>query len=170
MSSAILFPDRLDGFPWIASPWVTLKPKFKNSPTVLVIHSGATGAGVEEYLVKPGDGRIASAHLAWSARLRCLVQMVPVSREAMHVGGGVWRGIKRVNPISYGLELPGPWNGPRDDHQRSELVRAALALRAVDPDLEFWVCHWEIEDDRHDPGPGFKPEWMTETGLVHGIP
>lgn len=165
----------LPGWPRVEAPESCIGQSFAAAPRLIVLHSGDRYPGVAEYFRSPGTRRV-SAHFAWSNTWRGLVQMVPLDREAMHAGcGGRAKCIhhrectgryegQRVNAISWGIELPGPWDQHRDEDQMRELMALLSELRQQAP-IEAIAAHSAICLQRRDPGPGLDWERLKGLGL-----
>ena len=100
---------------------------------------------------------------AASARVRELVQFVPIDRRAWHAGESRWRGRARCNDFSIGVELEGTDEAPFDARQYGTLASLIAALRARLP-LRAIAAHSDIAPGRKtDPGPGFDwPRLLAE--------
>jgi AmpD protein len=84
-----------------------------------------------------------------------LVQFVPTSRRAWHAGDSSWRGRRRCNDFSLGVELEGTDDGPFEAAQYQRLAALISILRKRIP-LRELAAHSEIAPGRKtDPGPGF---------------
>lgn len=157
---------------WHPSLWTQLEarhygPRFQVEPWLLVIHSGAIGDGVAEYLANPGDGRKVSAHISWSRQYRGFVQQVPLSHVAWHCGGSRYNGQGRLNQQSIGIELPGPWDKERGDDELGLLRETVIGLLGILP-LTTVVRHSDIDNRKKDPGPGFRWDCLAGLGLEIG--
>lgn len=157
---------------WLASreqlPAKHYGPRFQAEPWLLVIHSGELGPGVAEYFAEPGDGRLVSAHFAWSKQLYGFAQCVPLSHVAWHCGGSRYKGRGKLNFCSIGVELPGPWDKARDEIELGELRRLAQDLILAVPSLRVAVRHSDIDQQKKDPGPGFRWGCVDGLGLETG--
>ena len=138
---------RLPGYPWLAARYHG--PVFRTPPTLLVIHSGATGDDVAGYLHTMSDGRVASAHVSARSSNGDFVQQVAMTAIAYHAGGSRCMGRQRVNDWSIGAEAPA--------HRGEDLDRQFLALVSalvqVVPSLEYYTTHRAIKATRRDPLP-----------------
>jgi N-acetyl-anhydromuramyl-L-alanine amidase AmpD len=166
----------LIGWPRLDAPASCIGRPLAAPPHMIVIHSGASSPAVAEYLHYMLDGRKASAHFAWSSQVGGLVQMVPLTHEAMHAGCGdrvtcKFHGLgtcdgryegQRVNAISWGIELPGPWKQKRDADQHDKLVALIGELVQL-ASIDAIVAHSAICKDRKDPGPGL--DWTRLEGF-----
>lgn len=147
-------------------------PLFECRPYLLVIHSGVTSAAVAEYLRDPPDGRVVSAHLAWSASVGGFVQGVALNVVAWHVGGS--RAIiggrvnRRLNFGSVGLELPGPWDMDRTAYA-GVTREAVIHLMEAIPSLRYVAAHRDIDGRKRDPGPGWDWSTLDKLGLTRVV-
>jgi N-acetyl-anhydromuramyl-L-alanine amidase AmpD len=160
---------------WCSDSWPEMPakhwgPMFQINPNLLVIHSGSKSEGVAEFFqkigqVKYGDRMVkVSTHLAWCAD-GFFCQCVPFDRVAWHCGGSRFRGERRLNFLSIGIELPGPWDGDRSDAQLKTLRKTVRRLKEIVPSLLTVVRHSDIDARKRDPGPGFKWECLDGLGL-----
>ncbi|HZQ75254.1 MAG TPA: 1,6-anhydro-N-acetylmuramyl-L-alanine amidase AmpD [Burkholderiales bacterium] len=95
-----------------------------------------------------------------------LVQFVPVQRRAWHAGESAWRGRRRCNDYSVGIELEGADDAPFEPAQYAALARLAPALRAALP-LRHVAAHSDIAPGRKtDPGAGF--DWARALRALAG--
>jgi N-acetyl-anhydromuramyl-L-alanine amidase AmpD len=157
--------DRLAGYDWLKARWADYGKPFKESPVLVVIHSGATAPGVAEYLNRVPDGRKVSAHFSWSSRRGLFVQQVELGRESWHAGGTTWLG-RRTNSVSISVELPGPWRtNPRSPRERELLRELLRALCPALPSLRWVVGHEHLSSAKRDPGPGVGSDWFEGLGL-----
>jgi AmpD protein len=93
-----------------------------------------------------------------------LIQFVPVGRRAWHAGESLWRGRKRCNDFSVGVELEGTDDASFAPAQYAGLVELIGALRSSLPTLAV-AAHSDIAPARKtDPGPFF--EWRRCLALV----
>ncbi|HYX65213.1 MAG TPA: 1,6-anhydro-N-acetylmuramyl-L-alanine amidase AmpD [Burkholderiales bacterium] len=93
-----------------------------------------------------------------------LVQFVPVWRRAWHAGASTWRGRRRCNDFSLGIELEGVDTAPFEPGQYRALARLWRALRAPLP-LRHVAAHSDIAPGRKsDPGRGF--DWPRFLSLL----
>jgi AmpD protein len=84
-----------------------------------------------------------------------VVQFVPVHRRAWHAGESAWRGRRRCNDFSIGVELEGTDAAAFEDVQYERLIPLIGALRSVLP-LQDAAAHSDIAPGRKtDPGPRF---------------
>lgn len=164
---------------WHSAAWPQLEakhygPRFQTLPWLLVIHSGSRSPNVAEFFNKIGEVYYkskkrwvkVSAHISWSGKKKCFVQCVPFSHVAWHCGGSRFRGNRRLNFCSIGIELPGPWNKPRDSELR--LLRETVDIVTHILPLKVAVRHSDIDPRKKDPGPGF--EWSSLEGLGLELP
>jgi N-acetyl-anhydromuramoyl-L-alanine amidase len=100
------------------------------------------------------------AHLKVSAHFLVrrdgeLIQFVPCAKRAWHAGESTWRGRKRCNDYSIGIELEGVDDQPFADIQYEQLARLTQALQTAYSALDI-VGHSDIAPARKtDPGPCF---------------
>lgn len=139
-------------------------PMFQIKPWLLVMHSGSKAARVAEYFQEPEDDRKVSTHLAWSAKLDNFAQCVSFSNIAWHVGGSRYRGMRRLNMQSIGIELAGPYDKNRDD-EKERIINCVTGVCNILPSLTTIVRHSDIDEKKKDPGQGFKMKWLEFTGL-----
>jgi N-acetyl-anhydromuramoyl-L-alanine amidase len=84
-----------------------------------------------------------------------VVQFVPVHRRAWHAGESSWRGRRRCNDFSVGIELEGSDDGPFDLPQYESLIALARSLCRSLPLREF-AAHSDVAPGRKtDPGACF---------------
>ena len=95
-----------------------------------------------------------SAHF-FVTRDGVVTQFVSCSDRAWHAGISCWRGRRRCNDFSIGIELEGGENEPFTEVQYAALARLARDLTARYP-IEEIVGHADIAPGRKtDPGPHF---------------
>lgn len=90
-----------------------------------------------------------------------LVQFVPFSARAWHAGESSFRGVRRCNDYSIGIELEGADETPYDDRQYPVLAAVLKALFLVYPGLgvRALAAHSDVAPGRKtDPGPAF--DWL----------
>ena len=90
-----------------------------------------------------------------------LVQFVPFHERAWHAGESFFRGRRRCNDFSMGIELEGDDNTPYDDRQYSTLSAVLHALFLAYPGLSArqLAGHCDVAPGRKsDPGPAF--DWL----------
>ena len=146
---------------WDFIPAKCSSPLFASLPWLIVVHSGESGEGVAEYFNNPTDGRVVSAHIAWSKKKKRFAQCVPLNRVAWHCGGSVFEGKKHLNFCSIGVELPGPWDKKRTALEK-ELFRNSLGLLLeIIPSLRVITTHRLIDARKRDPGLGFDRSWLA---------
>jgi len=84
-----------------------------------------------------------------------LLQFVPVQRRAWHAGASCWRGRRRCNDFSIGVELEGVEESAFEDLQYERLNELVRALRVALP-LNDIAAHSDVAPDRKtDPGAHF---------------
>lgn len=101
-----------------------------------------------------------SSHLL-IRRDAALVQFVPFSERAWHAGESAFRGVRRCNDYSIGIELEGVDETPYDDRQYPVLVAVLKALFRAYPGLgaRDLAAHSDVAPGRKtDPGPAF--DWL----------
>ena len=106
------------------------------------------------------EGLEVSAHIL-VRRDGSVVQFVPFSERAWHAGESSFRGTRRCNDYSIGIELEGEDHTPYEDAQYASVVAAILALCTAYPTLDFRriAGHCDIAPGRKtDPGPAF--DWL----------
>ena len=90
-----------------------------------------------------------------------LLQFVPLTRRAWHAGDSVFRGRRRCNDFSIGIELEGEDETPYADEQYATLVDLVDAMRTAYPAItgREVAAHSDISPGRKsDPGPAF--DWL----------
>jgi AmpD protein len=93
-----------------------------------------------------------------------VIQFVPCTRRAWHAGESEWRGRRRCNDFSIGVELEGTDTSPYADVQYRRLARLAVALRRRYPIADI-VGHSDVAPTRKtDPGPEF--DWPRLRAFV----
>jgi len=93
-----------------------------------------------------------------------LLQFVPCAARAWHAGESAWRGRRRCNDFSIGIELEGADDAPYAMPQYTMLARLVRALRRRYP-IEEVVGHSDIAPGRKtDPGPAF--DWARLARLL----
>lgn len=93
-----------------------------------------------------------------------VIQFVPCARRAWHAGESEWRGRRRCNDFSIGVELEGTDTSPYADVQYRRLARLVVALRRRYPIADI-VGHSDVAPTRKtDPGPAF--DWLRLRALV----
>ncbi len=101
-----------------------------------------------------------SAHLL-IRRDGSLVQFVPFTERAWHAGDSSFRGRKRCNDFSIGVELEGEDQIAYDDRQYEVLCAVVKAICCAYPDISTrqLVGHCDVAPARKsDPGPAF--DWL----------
>ena len=84
-----------------------------------------------------------------------VIQFVSTAQRAWHAGVSVWRGRRRCNDFSVGVELEGADDCAFDDAQYTALADLTQALRVRYPIADI-VGHADIAPGRKtDPGPFF---------------
>lgn len=171
---------RLVGVPFISSP--DHGGHFAPAPRFVVIHytAGRTMDGAVQTLTAKDENYV-SAHVC-IARDGALKQLVAFDTIAYHAGESIWKGVRRLNTCSIGIELVNPgfvdvnqtpiggWpvyyathkhGGPKrawytyTAPQIAACVELCRALKALYP-IEEFVGHDDIAPTRKlDPGPAF---------------
>ena len=103
------------------------------------------------------EGVRVSAH-AFIDRRGTVTQYVPFDRRAWHAGASIYRGRKRCNDFSIGIELEGVDDRPYDERQYAAAIALLRALFAAYPRLTLAsvVGHADVAPGRKtDPGPAF---------------
>jgi len=106
------------------------------------------------------EGMAVSAHLL-IRRDGLLLQFVPFHRRAWHAGASSFRGRKRCNDFSIGIELEGCDGTRYADAQYQCLVAVIRALQQAYPgvDTRCIAGHCDVAPGRKtDPGPAF--DWL----------
>ena len=147
---------------------------------LLVIHAISLppgefgGSGVEELFLNRLDpaehpyyasiaGLRVSAHF-FVRRDGSLTQFVRCEKRAWHAGESTWRGRRRCNDFSIGIELEGTDEVPFDSAQYETLATLTLALRRAYP-ITAMAGHSDIAPGRKsDPGPHF--DWAHYRALI----
>lgn len=87
-----------------------------------------------------------------------IVQYVPFNKRAWHAGLSEFRGQKKCNDFSIGIELEGTESQPYTDKQYQQLIAVTKTLIAHYPDLsnQHIARHSDISPGRKtDPGASF---------------
>jgi AmpD protein len=105
-----------------------------------------------------------SAHISWSGKIDGFVQCVPFSHVAWHCGGSRFRGERKLNFCSIGIELPGPWEKDRDE-ELPILRETVENIMGIIPSIKVAVRHSDIDSRKKDPGPGFDWACLRDLGL-----
>jgi len=93
-----------------------------------------------------------------------LLQFVACDRRAWHAGESQWRGRRRCNDFSIGIELEGTDESPYTDLQYSELARLTLEVQTRYA-IQDIAGHSDIAPGRKtDPGPAF--DWTRYRALL----
>lgn len=93
-----------------------------------------------------------------------LIQFVPCAKRAWHAGESSWKGRRRCNDFSIGIEMEGTGEVPFTDAQYERLAALARALTARYPIADS-VGHSDVAPGRkHDPGPRF--DWPRYRRLL----
>ena len=90
-----------------------------------------------------------------------IVQFVPFNERAWHAGASNFRGRRRCNDFSIGIELEGEDETPYDDRQYKVLPQVLKALIRAYPGISAREIagHCDVSPGRKsDPGPAF--DWM----------
>ena len=90
-----------------------------------------------------------------------LLQFVPMTARAWHAGDSCFRGRRRCNDFSVGIELEGEDETPYDDRQYRVLAPVIRAIQAAWPSItnRHLAAHSDIAPGRKtDPGPAF--DWL----------
>ncbi len=179
----------LDGAGWLAGARHIPSPNFDERPagtvvSLLVIHGVSlppgrfSGDGVERLFTNRLDpeahpyyralrGVEVSAHF-FIRRDGSLMQFVACERRAWHAGVSEWKGRKRCNDFSIGVELEGTDTRPYTARQYARLARLTASLRARYP-LRDLAGHSDIAPGRKtDPGTGF--DWARLQALLGDRP
>jgi len=114
-------------------------------------------------------GMEVSAHVL-IRRDGAVIQFVPLTERAWHAGESCFRGERRCNDFSIGIELEGEDETPYDDRQYPVLQAVIRALCTAYPGISprEIAGHCDIAPGRKtDPGPAF--DWLRlYDGLGHG--
>ncbi len=98
-----------------------------------------------------------------------VIQYVPFNQRAWHAGESRFRGRRRCNDFSIGIELEGEDQTPYDDRQYPVLANVLEALFSAYPGLSARrvAAHADIAPGRKtDPGPAF--DWLRLYDLLAG--
>lgn len=113
-------------------------------PSAHPYYAGIAGLRVSAHFLIRRDGEI--------------IQFVPCLLRAWHAGVSVWRGRKRCNDYSIGIEVEGADDVSYEDAQYAQLTVLTRALLARYPIADI-VGHADVAPDRKtDPGPSF--DWL----------
>jgi hypothetical protein len=159
---------RLEGYPWLPTPYHDQLQWLEAPPNLVVIHSGSRSPKVAEYLHRMPDKRKVAVHFAWHGGRQLFVQMAELNREGWHVGGSRFADVpERPNTFSYGIELPGPWaENPRSLKQKRRLRRLLHAIRPLCGSPCYLTAHEFIDYGKRDPGPGVDRGWFDGLGYT----
>ena len=93
-----------------------------------------------------------------------LIQFVPCSRRAWHAGESNWKGRRRCNDFSIGIEVEGTGEVPFTDAQYQRLAELTRALMGRYPNADI-VGHSDVAPGRKmDPGPHF--DWARYRAML----
>jgi AmpD protein len=93
-----------------------------------------------------------------------LFQFVPCGKRAWHAGASKWKGRRRCNDFSIGIELEGSGEAPFTAAQYRKLAKLTRALLARYPIVDI-AGHSDVAPGRkHDPGPHF--DWARYRRLA----
>ena len=169
---------------WVAGARRVLSPNCDSRPpgsdvTLLVLHSislprGEYGGDAIERLFTNRLDPAAHASFAELTGLRvsahflvrragALIQFVPLRSRAWHAGVSSWRGRKRCNDYSIGIELEGTDDSPFADAQYDRLAKLGRTLCAVLP-IRDLAAHSDVAPGRKtDPGTRFDwPRFLSD--------
>ncbi len=169
---------------WVAGARRVVSPNCDNRPpgsdvTLLVLHSislprGEYGGDAIERLFTNRLEPAAHASFAELTGLRvsahflvrrdaALIQFVPLRSRAWHAGVSSWRGRKRCNDYSVGIELEGTDHSPFADAQYDRLAKLGRTLCAVLP-IRDLAAHSDVAPGRKtDPGTRFDwPRFLSD--------
>lgn len=161
---------------FVASPNCDERPAHAE-PELLVVHGislppGEFGGPEIERLftncldwdAHPYFGRIRGLEVSSHLLIRRdgeLVQFVPFVQRAWHAGDSCFRGRRRCNDFSIGVELEGEDETPYDDRQYETLIGVAAAIIRACPRISAREIagHSDLAPGRKtDPGPAF--DWL----------
>ncbi len=178
----------IDDTGWLAGARVLESPNHDARPAdtpieLIVIHGislppGEYGGGYVQQFFQNRLDPSGHAYFAGICELRvsahCLVerdgtvtQFVSFADRAWHAGESEWRGRKRCNDFSVGIELEGCDDEAYTDAQYESLAKLARALRATYPGIsaDALAGHSDIAPGRKtDPGPFF--DWPRLRSLL----
>ena len=175
----------VDAEGWLSGVRRVASPNFDERPegtaiTLLVVHNISLppgefgGSGVEELFTNRLDpaahpyyqglcGLRVSSHL-FVRRDGETIQFVACGRRAWHAGESRWRGRRRCNDFSIGIELEGADDVPFTGAQYHALARLTRTLQQAYPIADI-VGHSDIAPRRKtDPGPLF--DWPRYRALI----
>lgn len=96
-----------------------------------------------------------------------LIQFVPCAKRAWHAGASSWKGRRRCNDFSIGIELEGSGDVPFTEAQYRRLGTLTRALQARYPIADI-VGHADVAPGRkEDPGPHF--DWARYRSMLGDV-
>lgn len=141
----ISLPPGEYGGPWVADLFTN-----RLDPARHPYFEGLQGVHVSAHLFIRRDGE--------------LIQFVPLHRRAWHAGQSEYRGRRRCNDFSIGIELEGTDEAPYAPAQYRRLTALCRALMIAYPTItpERITGHEHIAPGRKtDPGPHFDWPWLV---------
>lgn len=143
---------------------ISLPPGEYGGPGVELLFTNALDCGSHPYFSRLKDLRV-SAHF-FIRRDGALLQFVPARLRAWHAGESIWKGRRRCNDFSVGVELEGTDDQPYEAAQYQALATLTTALKRRYPIADI-VGHSDIAPGRKsDPGPRF--DWAHFRALLTG--
>lgn len=135
---------------------ISLPPGFFGGTAIDELFSGRLDTADHPYFLQLAGLKV-SSHLL-IRRQGEVVQYVPLHRRAWHAGESAWRGQRRCNDFSIGIELEGVDDLPYAPEQYRRLATVIRLLRRRLPSLAQAeiVGHSDVAPGRKtDPGPSF---------------
>jgi AmpD protein len=132
---------------------ISLPPGRFGGPGIVDLFTNRLDPAAHPYYATIAGSRV-SAHFL-IRRDGKLIQFVPCGRRAWHAGESRWRGRRRCNDFSIGIELEGTDERPYAGAQYAILARLTRALLRRYP-ITAIAGHRDISPGRKsDPGPAF---------------
>ncbi len=147
---------------------ISLPPGQFGGPWINHLFTNTLDPTIHPYFQSIAELRV-SAHL-FIRRNGELIQFVPFHCRAWHAGASVYKGRRRCNDFSIGIELEGTDHMPYDDRQYPQLAAVISALHHAYPAMtpQRLTGHADIAPGRKtDPGPAF--DWMRLHRLLGNV-
>jgi AmpD protein len=160
------FDDRPDGsvIELLVVHNISLPPGQFGGPGIIDLFTNRLDPNAHPYYRQVGDAKVSSHFLI--RRDGELIQFVPCARRAWHAGQSEWRGRRRCNDFSIGVEVEGADDQAFEDSQYAMLAKLASVLLGKYP-IRDCVGHSDIATPpgrKTDPGPHF--DWVRFRRLI----